>query len=63
MAGVDVERANEAAKAAGVKWPDGKKAFHDWLENNYSLEKENQTFAWLKARAIEFLNEFPKYKG
>ena len=62
MAGADVERANQAAQDAGVKWPDGKKPFHDWLTRNYGLEKENQSYGWLKSRAEEFLRSFPKYR-
>lgn len=62
MPGADVQRANRAAQAAGVKWPDGRKAFHDWLERNYRWEKEGQSFEWLKRRAEEFLNSNPKYR-
>lgn len=62
MAGADVERANNAAKEAGVNWPEGRKPFHDWLTRNYRWEKENQSFGWLKSKAEEFLVENPRYK-
>ncbi|NOZ71271.1 MAG: hypothetical protein GXP38_05050 [Chloroflexi bacterium] len=40
MSGANVHRANRAAQAAGVKWPDGRKAFHDWLERDYAGKKK-----------------------
>jgi hypothetical protein len=62
MAGADVQRANNAAKAAGIKFPDGRKPFHDWLTKHYGLEKDDQSFSWLKSKADDFTKEFPKYK-
>ena len=63
MPGADLQRANKAAKDAGVDWPRGKKPFHDWLERNYRWEKEGQSYTWLRRKAEEFLRNNPKYRA